>query len=420
MLLSNTHRRRLPIAAGFLAVSVVPVLAQEALRNAVREDGAYQARQVGASAQPGGWKAGPLYFSPAASFGIESNDNVRNSEEKEGDVILRPGGRVGGLWIATDRSRLSFGVGFGYEKYLQHSDLNRSFVSPDSELAYDLSVKDLVLSFYDNFTYSQDVVSQASLSGVANLPRYDNTVGVRATWAPREAIYSLGYAHENFFAVGSTNSFLDRTGEQVYLSAAYRFRPKTSAGLEASGALTDFSSSAQRDSTTVTFGPFLKWQARPWLGINLRGGSINYRPDPTNSFDHPNNQSSYYASVNIDHQLTDHITQALSGMRDYQTSLSEANSYVQTTTLRYSVTWALRQNTSLTGYVLYEVGQQPGAGSLGGTEDFDRIGFGLAVRQSFTQRLSTSLGYDFSNRESNLQGRSYGSNRVTLTLSYTF
>src|SRR6185369_296917 len=98
----------------------------------------------------------------------------------------------------------------------------------------------------------------------------DNTVGARVTWTPGKGIFILGYAHQNYFTTESTHSFLDRTAEQVFFRAGYRFRPETSAGLEASGALTDFDVPEQRDNSTVTVGPYLEWQARPWLGIKLR------------------------------------------------------------------------------------------------------------------------------------------------------
>lgn len=420
MHLSNTHRWRLPLVVGFLAASAAPVLTQEALRNVVREDIAYQARQTVADTEPRGWKAGPISFSPTASFGIELNDNVRNSEKKEADLILRPGAHVGCVWLATDKSRLSFGVGFGYSKYLEHSELNRGHVAPDSELAYDVSVKDLGLSVYDSFSYSQDVTSQASLSGVASLPRYDNTVGARATWTPHEAIVSMGYAHQNFLTAGSTNSQLDHTGEQLSLRAGYRIRPETSAGLEATGSWTDYGGVAQRDNASATIGPYLEWKVRAWLGIKLRGSYVYYRFDPTNSFDNPKPLNSYYASVEVDHQLTDHISQDLSATHDLQPSFYQGGDYVETTSIRYSINWALRQNTSMSVNLLYETGQQPGIDPLGGKEDFDRIGIGLVVRQNFTAKFSGSLGYDFINRGSSLLGRAYSQSRVTMTVNYAF
>jgi hypothetical protein len=204
------------------------------------------------------------------------------------------------------------------------------------------------------------------------------------------------------------------------LRAGHRVRPETTAGLEATGSLTDYAGAAQRDNANVTLGPFLEWKVRSWLGIKLRASYVYYRFDPTNSLDHPKPLRSYYGSLEIDHHLTDHISQDLSATHDFQPGFYQGGDYVETTSIRYSVTWALRQNTSMTGYFLYETGQQPGLGPLAEKEEFDRVGFGLAVRQSFTRKFSASLGYDFSNRESSVQGRAYGQNRATLTLSYTF
>ena len=417
---SFRRTRILAVVIGFYGAGASLVRGQDALRNAVREDTAYQGRQTSARAEPSGWKAGPVYFTPSVSFAMEFNDNVRNSQVKENDVILTPGVHVRGLWVATDRSRISFGVGYAYTKYLKHSDLTRGSVSPDSELAYDFSVKDVVLSVYDNFSYSQETISQASLSGVASLPRYDNTVGTRVTWNPNEATFSVGYAHQNFVTLGGTNSLLDRVGEQLTMRAGYRLYPETTAGLEGTAAWTDYSGAAQRDNLNLTLGPFLEWKARPWLGIKLRASYVHYQFTPTNSIDHPASLNSYYGSLDIDHQLTKYISHNLGFSHDFQPSFSQGGDYVETTRIRYSISHAVRENTTLGLNLSYEVGQQPGGAVLGGNEDFNRAGIGLSLRQSLTKKLSASLGYDYSNRKSSLQSRTYDQNRVTLSLSYTF
>ena len=416
------HSRKLTfaLAIGFCSVAASFVQGQDALRNAVREDAAYQGRQIAARAEPTGWKAGPVYFTPSVSFSAEYNDNVRNTEQKESDVVLTPGAHVTGLWLATDRSRLSFGVGFGYTKYLEHSDLTRGYVSPDSEIAYDFSVKDVVISVYDKFSYSQETFSEPSLSGIANLPRIENTIGTRITWNPNKALYSVGYAHENFRTVEGTNAQLDHVGEHLTMRAGYRFHAETTAGLEGTAAWTDYLGEAQRDNLNLTIGPFLEWQARPWLGIKIHASYIHYEFTPTNSFDHPDPLDSYYASVEINHHLTDHITHNVTASHDFQPSFYEGGGYTETSAVRYSINYAFHQNTSLEMHFVYEVGKEPGGVILRGNEEFDRLGIGLALRYSLTEKLSAGVGYDYLNRTSNLPERTYDQNRVFLNLTYTF
>ena len=75
---------------------------------------------------------------------------------------------------------LSFGVGVSYEHYLDNSHLSHLNVSPDSALAWDITAKDWLFTIYDRISYSQDVISQAALSGTARFPRFENTAGLRA------------------------------------------------------------------------------------------------------------------------------------------------------------------------------------------------------------------------------------------------
>ena len=422
MFLSIIRGRRPVAVAGLVAVCSFPVAAQDALQNAVREDNAYQARQTAANTQPGGWKLGPVRVASVASFNIELNDNIRNSERKDGDLILRPEMHFNGVWPVTDRSRLSFGIGFGYRKYLEHSELSRGYVSPNAleELAFDFSVKDFFVSLYDRFSYSQEVVGEASVSGVATLPRFDNIIGTRVTWRPGQGFISLGYAHQNVISTARANSYLDRASEQVFLRAGYQFNPEVTAGLEGSAALSDYADEAQRDNVNVSVGPYVEWKPLAWLSMNVRGGYVYYQFAGTNSADHPKPLGSYYVGMGVTHQITAHVAHTLSANHGISVSLNQGSDYSESSDFNYSVSWAVRKNTSVSGNVSYTIGNQPGVGQFGSTEDYQSFNFGPSVQQQFTRKFSGSLAYYFTLRESNLPGSSYDNNRVVLTARYAF
>lgn len=422
MFLSIIRGRRPVAIAGLVAVCSIPVVAQDALQNAVREDNAYQGRQTAANTQPGGWKLGPVRVASVASFNIEFNDNINNSENKNGDVILRPEMRFTGVWPVTDRSRLTFGIGFGYMKYLEHSELSRGYVSPNAleELAFDFSVKDFFVSIYDRFSYSQEVAGDASVSGVATLPRLDNTIGTRVTWRPGQSFWSLGYAHQNVISTASASRYLDRASEQVFFRGGYQFNPEITAGLEAGGALSDYSDEAQRDNINVNLGPYLEWKPADWLSVNVRGGYVHYQFAGTNSADRPKPLGSYYVGMGVSHQITAHVSHNFSANHGISVSLNQGSDYTESTDFNYSVSWSLRKNTSVSGNVSYTIGKQPGAGQFGGTENYESFNFGPSIRQQFTSKFSGTFAYYFTLRESNLAGNSYDNNRVVLTASYAF
>ncbi len=63
----------------------------------------------------------------------------------------------------------------------------------------------------------------------------------------------------------------------------------------------------------------------------------------------------------------------------------------------------------------------PGFGVLvNQTEIYDHFSVGPALSWQATAKLSTSLSYNYYLRESDLAGRGYTQNSVTLRASYTF
>ena len=152
---------------------------------AVEGDRLYETRQAAAKApiRDDQLRAGPVYLQASLAYSLEWNDNIYYTPTNtEDDFIHRPQLNLGATWPVSDDSRLTFGVGLGYQHYMDHSDLDRMILTPDSELAWDIKIKDLVLTLYDRAEYSQDVVSQGGLSGTAEFPRIENTAGTRARW----------------------------------------------------------------------------------------------------------------------------------------------------------------------------------------------------------------------------------------------
>ena len=222
---SSTYLRRVSsLVLSLVLLGSQLASAQEALRSAISGDRSEQARQLAATTDTGTEriKAGLFEFNVGLSYGFEFNDNInytRNLREK--DYIQTPQLNINGFLPISDTGRMSLGFGVGYADYFQHNELDRLYFAPNSELAYDFTVKDFRFSFYDSFSYSYDVQEVGALSGVAQLPRFQNTAGLRATWSPSKWSYQAGYSHFNYITDGSGSgdsgdfSYLDRSSEQV-------------------------------------------------------------------------------------------------------------------------------------------------------------------------------------------------------------
>jgi uncharacterized protein (PEP-CTERM system associated) len=63
------------------------------------------------------------------------------------------------------------------------------------------------------------------------------------------------------------------------------------------------------------------------------------------------------------------------------------------------------------------LGEEPGVLV---TEEYDRFGFNVGLPFQLTDKLSLSLGYRFTMRDSDQPGRDYENNRVNLNARYQF
>jgi hypothetical protein len=361
--------------------------------------------------------AGPVYFDVGLSYALEWNDNIRiSSGQPEADFIHRPQVDVRAIWPVTEDSVLSFGMGIGYEKYMDNSDLDGLLITPNSELAWDISVKDFMFTLYDRCNYSREVASEGGLSGTGRFPRLENTAGVRARWSPDRREVEFGYSHYNFFSTTSTYDYLTRSAEQFFGRAAWRFAEVTKVGVEASGSLTDYDSSERTDNQNVSVGPFLEWMVIEDLRLSLRGGYVFYFGEDLVTGE-DQDFDSYYLGFYANHRLTDFLTHTLSLTRDVQQSVDRGSTLTEQLGVSYGLTWAFHRSARLSANGFYEHGQQ---GVVLNRETYDRFGFGVGVRWELLKQLSTGLDYRYTTRDSNVPSRGYDQNVVTLTASYQF
>ncbi len=413
------------LACSCLILFTAPVLvwSQEALDSALAGDKSYEDRNAPVTPEQRlPLHAGPVMFDVSASYSLEWNDNINyTSTNVENDFINRPQVSLRAAWGVTTNSTLSFGIGLGYEKYVKYSSLDQLLITPDSELAWDIRIKDFVFTPYDRFSYSQDVANQGALSGTAEFPRIENTIGLRVRWYPSRYLIDLGYGHYNFLSQSSTYDYLNRSSELFFGRAAYRFAEVTEAGLEFSAGLTSYDSTsqgtnavAQSDNTSISVGPYVEWQVTPNIALSLHGGGVFYSFDKTSSTTGNSELNSYYASAEARQTLTDFFTHILSAQNEIQQGLSTNGQSIELLSVRYVAKWAFHRNATLSANFLYEHGQESGV------EDYDRYWPGITLTLNPLEHWSVGLAYQYITKNSNVSGYDYRQNSVTFNTSYRF
>jgi hypothetical protein len=419
------------LLCGWLIVSLlIPAgasRAQDALRSALSLDRATEANTNALVQQvPAGHHFGPVSFTLGTHAGAAYDDNVNETQDNpQADVFLSAGINVAASWPITGQSGLQFGSGIGYTRYLRNTGNSGLNVTPDSALTYAFSLDDVKFTLFDQFTYAREVASEAALANVAILPRLENVIGTRAEWHPSQWTLQAGYSHDDYISDADGQN-LNRSSEYFFTRGGWLFAEGTEAGVEASDSLTSFEVETQNNGTGISVGVYGKWQLRQSLSLSLRGGPTFYTFQSGSATAGASQLVSYYLNFEASQQLADFLSHRISVDRSVQPGLNGGSAYIEQLVASYSATWKLTQRFDLSASLTYENGSQPlpillpgGFGSES-IEQYDRWGVQPQIAWRMTDNLSGSVTYSHWLRQSNLGGRAYLENSVSLNLSYTF
>jgi hypothetical protein len=364
---------------------------------------------------------GPVTFSPGVYAGAEFNDNVNLvPTDAQSDVIIRGGGTLDVNWSVTPQSAITLGARIGYRHYVEHHQYDALEIAPNSALTYNVTWDQGSLAFYDLFSYSQDVVSQAALSGLASFPLLDNTVGTRLSLLPGKWLLEAGYSHNDYISDSSGFQYLNRSSEYFFARVGWRFAEQTQAGVEGSASLTTYKQTLQRDSRSVSLGGFADWQLTRAISATLRGGPTYYtfysaagQPGST--------LNGYYYSLEIDHQLTDFLSYRAAVRHEISLGYYPGSDYVEQTTVSCDLSCALTHRLSAGLNLNYVQGNQPFQIFIFRfTENFEQYGISPSATWQLLDRLGLTMGYSHWARSSNLPERGYAQNSIFLRLNYKF
>jgi hypothetical protein len=421
-----------PLACAIVLLAGVRTRAQEALRSSLSYDRAVEVNQNPAvNLEPDRPHLGPVQLSLGGYAEADFQDNITYVQtDPLADEILHTGVNVGFYWPVTLQSDLSLNTSIGYAHYLKYSQYDYLEIGPNSALSWNVLFEDGSLTFFDQFTYSQQVVSQAALSGVATFPIFENTAGVRVNWLPNQWAFQAGYSHDDYLSDSSTFEYLDRSSEYLFARGAWRFAENTQAGMETSASYTSYRTSSQNDNYSFSVGPYTEWQITRAIHATLRGGPTFYLFPYNGSASQGTGVGSYYLGVQVSQQLTDFVSHQLNIQRNVSLGVNQGSQYIEEFNANYSASWAMTRHISLGVGGSYVHGTQvfqnlvtlaPGFGFLlNQTEVYDLYSVGPSATWQATDKLSTSLGYTYYFRKSDLPDRGYTLNSISLRVNYNF
>ena len=392
---------------------------QDAVRPSLAGEASSEARRQDIERIPYNLLVGPIRFRFSATAGVEYNDNINlaQHDEKQDDVIIRPQVNFDAIWPITQLNTLRFDIGVGYSAYIQHSENNTDgvLITPGSQLAFDIFVGDFRINIHDRMSLQQDPITQAQLSNTANYGRFENTGGISVLWDLNKVLLTVGYDHYTFVATNSDFDYINHNSEIVSGSMSVAATNTVNIGAEGNAVFSYYDQHVLNDSTNFSAGGFIEAQ----LSTNLRvRGAAGYQWidfDNNGLVGDQNNLSDFYANILISHRLNATLTQAVSAGHESQLGIN--SNYITLNYIRHTITWNIIRNALLTTEFFYEDADDSG-GFI--NERFQRIGAAGTVGYQLTPHITLGLRYQYTQKDSNVPGRNYIQNRVSLDGTYSF
>jgi hypothetical protein len=394
-------------------------LAQESIRASLAGDEAAFARRPALSNAGYNLQFGPVLAKFSASLGLEFNDNITLSENnRESDLIVRPSLYANTVWQVSELNALRLDLGIGYAAYASHSEFDTQslLIAPLSALSFDVYIGDFRITFFDQFSLLQNPVDEIDLANVGRFPRFENAAGITVLWDLNKVILIGGYTHYNFESLDSNFSYLDRNEDQFVFSGSVRATNTLSVGARATGGLVNYNHNFNNDSAWYSFGPFLETQLTPYIHASLEGGYQGGSFNTGGLNNDTSGLSTVYARLQLTHRVNRYITETFDIGRDAM--LGYTTNTTELTYVRYGAIWRINSKATLAFEAFYEHG-------LDSPSDFEservnRYGIGANLDYRLGRHFTTSLGYWFIDRRSDLADRSYYQNRVLWAITYDF
>ncbi|MDX1952117.1 MAG: hypothetical protein SFY81_08015 [Verrucomicrobiota bacterium] len=354
------------------------------------------------------------------SLQTEFNDNINLVDERpESDLIFFPHIGIGFFWPLSEVNRLQLDLGFGYRAYLDHSELDSVQVSPDSQFNYQITVGKVRVLFRDNFHIQVDPTTQGQISGtegnIINFRRLYNDAGLLGEWETfRDVTFITAYDYVIDRSLSDQFQEFDRQDHTVALAALYNVTPRFAAGLNSSLTFSDYDEDFQNDGMIYSIGPQVT--LRPTQFITLEG-NVSYTVSDFDESGRVNDQSDYSGlnyGAGIRHIMNSRITHYLRVSKYLLPGYG--SNYADVLNLQYGLSWRLNASITLNSSLAYE----NLIASIENGEKADRYLFYMGTGLRISQQWHAGVGYSFSWKNSNVSGRDYTQNRITLDIRHEF
>ena len=358
----------------------------------------------------------------SASVVMEFYDNLNLTEDNpEADMYIAPMLGIGFLYQLSQNTSLQFDMGLGYRWYLNNPSVNMLNMAPNSRIDFRMRIKDLLeISLYDRFTVVGDALGFSDAAGnrqISSFQRFVNTTGITANWnLVRQVSLMNGYSYTMDRSMSGNFKNLDRNEHSVFagIFTPTPGLPALTLGLNSSYSMTEYLQRVQNNSYSWSVGPVAQLQLTKSIFIDASLGYSVSQFDSSGSVGDSSDFTGITYQGGVRHQMNQVVNHQFRFGRSV--SLGFSSNYNQTDFYQYGVQLDFVRRLKIdTNFALENV-------TVSGTpgETANRYIFYVGTGYAFAKNWNAGLGYQYAQRESNLPGRSYKQNRVTLTTTRSF
>ena len=330
-------------------------------------------------------------------------------------------------WTLSPFNRIDLTLGGQLQENFYSSGTNalNLAILPGSEIRFQAKVGDVVLQAFEQFSITQDPVSDATIAGQSNLNRLTNTIGVSALASLSHVDLELQFDYTYSDVLGGSNvsgaNVSDQEGGVLRNSLHLGTRigieagPTLSYGLEGNASYN--AGAGAEDINVLSGGVFVRGHPTSLLALDAAVG-ILVGSGP--GFDGPG----YYARLSARHEFSRTFRLLLGITHDIEfssgLSVSESNNFYLTAQADLTRRWSVSVGPFLNfGSVI--TGELPGA--------YTQYGVTVDSSYALSKKLTAAISYRLAKRDGDgesvkgqFSGQSpnYTQNFFSVSLTYRF
>lgn len=353
-----------------------------------------------------------------------------SADNAESDLITAVGLLLSGDMELTDLNSLRISIGAEYRKYWKNpqfdsgSENNSLILTPKTKVELFAQAGNFDFRIYDDISLlsapgDNRFIDPDSGNLITNLVLYNrlqNRLGVDGTWTINPYWNAnAGISRSDIIPIDDQFRNLQRHTYTASAGLSHNLAANLDVNGQASTSITRWRTGFQPDSSSWSLGGGVDWQATDLIECQLfvawTNRSFAYDvASPSATLD----SQGLTGSLLITHQVNADFQHSIRYGRSID--LGTASNEVTNQYAGYRIDYAGFERSDINFEIFWSDGVESGLNP----EVFDRWAFRTGLGYPLSQQLEFSIKVSHTFRDSNLSGRSYSGNTVSLSLNYDF